>query len=395
MNKPSLEELKNVFDSKTYSRGFNYYKNGHVCLGVKKDDKLWGEVYGTGYAPYKVQVDFNDKISSRCNCPVGYMCKHGVALILKWINCKEDFLDIDLFKSNLKDKGKEELLDMILSVVVDDPFKITLFTSSKIKTEKVIDLDAIKKRVNHTNLDYYDYDPVYKVVSELEPVKNSAQNLKPEDAVYVYITLINKCLELYLEIQDAYALEDLIEECVEDCCNSLKLFSGDEPLYLKEIIDLVLLEDYGFEVANMLFAMATKNNIQIIVEELQAQIKQLEGAESPNHYKRGKLINIIYHLYHYLGLKEEALIVISKMELENKDDYLRLGKALISAKKYEEALMYIKEGVRLEDVDFRLDELFFNTLNQLTVDKWNDINLDLLETVAGRLLNTSNGLDKN
>lgn len=41
MNKPSLEELKNVFGSKTYSRGFNYYKNGHVCLGVKKDDKLW------------------------------------------------------------------------------------------------------------------------------------------------------------------------------------------------------------------------------------------------------------------------------------------------------------------------------------------------------------------
>ncbi|MBW4257488.1 hypothetical protein KTG15_07255 [Methanobacterium sp. YSL] len=69
MNKPSLEELKNVFGSKTYSRGFNYYKNGHVCLGVKKDDKLWGKVYGTGSAPYKVQVDVSDKIYSRCSCP--------------------------------------------------------------------------------------------------------------------------------------------------------------------------------------------------------------------------------------------------------------------------------------------------------------------------------------
>ena len=395
MNKPSLEELKNVFGSKTYIRGFNYYKNGHVCLGVIKDDRLWGKVYGTGSAPYKVQVDVSDKIYSRCSCPVGVMCKHGVALLLTWINCKEDFLDIDLFKSNLRDKRKDELLNMILSVVVDDPFKITLFTSSKIETEKVIDLDAIKKRINNTNLDYYDSNPVYKIVSELEPVKNLAQNLKPEDAVYVYIILINKCLELYLEIQDVYDLEDLIEECVEDCCNSLNLFGGEKPIYLKEIIDLVLLEDYGFDVENMLFAMAAKNNIQIIVEELQAEIKQLEGAESQNQYKRGKLINIIYHLYRYLGLKEEAVIAISRMELKNKDDYLRLGKALISAKRYEEASKYIKEGVMLEDVDFRLDELFFNTLNQLAVDKWNDINLDLLKTVAVRLLNTVNGLDKN
>lgn len=394
MNKPSLEELKNVFGSKTYSRGFNYYKNGHVCLGVKKDDKLWGKVYGTGSAPYKVQVDVSDKIYSRCSCPVGSMCKHGVALLLKWINCREDFLDIDLFKSNLRDKSKDELLDMILSVVVDDPFKITLFTSSKIKTEKVVDLDAIKKRVNYTNLDYYDHNPVYKIVNELEPVKNLAGNLKPEDAVYVYIILINKCLELYLEIQDAYDLEDLIEECVEDCCNSLNLFDGEKPIYLKEIIDLVLLEDYGFDVETILFAMATKNNIQIIVEELQAEIKQLEGAKSSNQYNRGKLINTIYHLYRYLGLNEEAVIAISRMELENKDDYLRLGKALVSAKRYEEAAKYIQEGVMLEDVDFRLDVLFFNTLNQLAVDKWNDMNLDLLKRVALRLLNTVNGSDK-
>lgn len=115
-----------------------------MCLGVIKDDRLWGKVYGTGSAPYKVQVDVSDKIYSRCSCPVGVMCKHGVALLLTWINCKEDFLDIDLFKSNLRDKRKDELLNMILSVVVDDPFKITLFTSSKIETEKVIDLDAIK-----------------------------------------------------------------------------------------------------------------------------------------------------------------------------------------------------------------------------------------------------------
>ena len=81
-------------DSATYSRALELYRNQRVLTlditPVKKDWLLEGQVQGTQRAPYYVEVDlkrsFNGQVvnwDSECTCPVGYQCKHALALMIK------------------------------------------------------------------------------------------------------------------------------------------------------------------------------------------------------------------------------------------------------------------------------------------------------------------------
>lgn len=91
MKDVSIHQIREAFGEVTYNRGWGYFENGHVDMVVKKGNKLIGTVFGMAPAPYEVRVEIADEIYSRCSCPVGAMCKHGVAVILQWINKKESF----------------------------------------------------------------------------------------------------------------------------------------------------------------------------------------------------------------------------------------------------------------------------------------------------------------
>jgi hypothetical protein len=64
-----------------------------------------------------------------------------------------------------------------------------------------------------------------------------------------------------------------------------------------------------------------------------------------------------------------------KAGLKNKDDYLRLARALMAEGKDKEAFEYVSEGVLLrEGRTHALDELYFNLLNRFLVEK-NEVNV--------------------
>lgn len=83
------KEVKDFFDSRTYARGCDYYKSGKVVsFTQKRDDYYCGRVQGARPAPYDVNlyvITTGREISgieSGCSCPIGYRCKHVVALLL-------------------------------------------------------------------------------------------------------------------------------------------------------------------------------------------------------------------------------------------------------------------------------------------------------------------------
>ena len=70
----------------TASRGRSYQISGHVSSVYQiSDDIICGSVEGTKEYDTVVSVSVSDSLSSRCTCPVGLDCKHGVALMLEYL----------------------------------------------------------------------------------------------------------------------------------------------------------------------------------------------------------------------------------------------------------------------------------------------------------------------
>ena len=75
----------------TYARGLAYAKQGAVLHATWDADgtQVTGRIAGTGPAPYEVTAAIKraasgalSEVSAECTCPVGWNCKHAVALLL-------------------------------------------------------------------------------------------------------------------------------------------------------------------------------------------------------------------------------------------------------------------------------------------------------------------------
>jgi superfamily II DNA or RNA helicase len=89
-----LASLVQQCDSATYARALELYRNQRVLnLSIEPLKDVWllmGDVQGSARHPYQVSIEvkrsFNGRVldwDSDCTCPVGYQCKHGIALMIK------------------------------------------------------------------------------------------------------------------------------------------------------------------------------------------------------------------------------------------------------------------------------------------------------------------------
>lgn len=89
-------DLSDWVGSKTLRRGETYQQQGRVeNLCCSQGHILLAWVVGTEYYATRVDLDTtkrkrSDRISSECSCPVGYACKHGVAVVLEFLKMIED-----------------------------------------------------------------------------------------------------------------------------------------------------------------------------------------------------------------------------------------------------------------------------------------------------------------
>ncbi|HAX91151.1 MAG TPA: hypothetical protein DCY07_02950, partial [Rhodospirillaceae bacterium] len=89
----SAQDIANLFDPRDRSRGHIYQTQGHVKDLQQSDQgkRLTALVQGTARTPYRVDIevikrrDGRINFQSYCTCPVGYMCKHGSAVLLEAI----------------------------------------------------------------------------------------------------------------------------------------------------------------------------------------------------------------------------------------------------------------------------------------------------------------------
>lgn len=79
-------DLLRAFDPMTITRGSHYAHEGRVHgVLLEEDDRglrISAEVVGAGRSPYRTRVWVGDgDLRSECSCPVGWNCKHGVAVL--------------------------------------------------------------------------------------------------------------------------------------------------------------------------------------------------------------------------------------------------------------------------------------------------------------------------
>jgi Uncharacterized conserved protein len=196
------EDVRSTFGDKTFSKGRDYFEREYVENGVKKGEELHGTVLGSAPDPYKVTVEIaQDEIYAECTCPVGRMCKHGVALLLQWINNKDSFTDVDNVLSSLQKKSKEELIKMMGSLVERDPILAAKLSFQVAVSGRKVNLDALSRRIDHVLRGFLDYYAVPEVVEELEEVKKIADNLAGEgyfeDAADAYLILIERGVDTF------------------------------------------------------------------------------------------------------------------------------------------------------------------------------------------------------
>jgi uncharacterized Zn finger protein len=387
-----VHQVQSAFGNVTFNRGMGYYENKYVLMRVKKGNKLIGTVIGAMPEPYRVWVEITDTINSRCSCPVGVMCKHGVALILEWINHKDSFLDADDLMVSLEAKDKNELLDIINLILEEDPFLASKLGFSKEIDEVKVNMESISTRIDYSMEGFIDYYAVSGVVHELEEVKKIADNQGKEgnlrDAIEIYLLIIEKGAKNYGNVDDSSGeLGDLVAECVEDASNSLiALDEEDKQALVHRIIRIVEKEDYGLETEQMLFAVATPHNMHIIEEELLRRVPEA-GVDNHSRYQRRKIIELVSSLYMNLNLPENSLKTVLKAGLENKDDYLRIASFLVGEGRSQEAFVYVTEGLQLkEERNYSLDKLYFDLMNRFSDEKWLQVNeRDALEVAVNLL----------
>lgn len=85
------DEIRNLSSQQTFSRGRRYQRQEKVLFVDMNDENqlLFGEVEGSYGNIYDQEISFpasrKPRIQGFCTCPVGYNCKHVIAVLLEWL----------------------------------------------------------------------------------------------------------------------------------------------------------------------------------------------------------------------------------------------------------------------------------------------------------------------
>ncbi|HMF31588.1 MAG TPA: SWIM zinc finger family protein [Candidatus Lokiarchaeia archaeon] len=79
--------IRAMADPQSYNRDRNYQLGGAVSHGVRTATGLKARVEGNYQPYYKVTITLTDSddLVGNCSCPVGFGCKHCVAVCLEWL----------------------------------------------------------------------------------------------------------------------------------------------------------------------------------------------------------------------------------------------------------------------------------------------------------------------
>ncbi|MBC2746075.1 MAG: hypothetical protein HF975_03550 [ANME-2 cluster archaeon] len=371
--------IKDSFSERTFYRGLDYYENGYVIGPVILDNTLYARVIGTMETPYEVKAFINNhKIDTKCTCPVGYKCKHAVALLLNWVHEPSSFIDSNKFITSLNSMSKHEIINIVKKIINHNPAIVCEYSINADERPQ-INIDAISNKIDWIVCEDLDYYHIWDAVRKLEEIQDIADGLMDKElyknAAEIYLELIKGCITAFDQGADdsGGSMGEFAIQCVSDFNQCMKQIN--DPAYkdmlLETILDIANNEDYGLDTWDMLFGIINKDNIshveEYLLEKLNAEKKY--ASESHYQYKKNNIIHVLMDLYAHIGMPQEKLR-LAQFELITRDDHIRLANVLIGEKRYEDAFDIIKKGMALSEGSFNdLQKLYFSIASILIDQK--------------------------
>jgi uncharacterized Zn finger protein len=371
------DDLVAMFGDRTYERGLDYYQSGNVSDPMVLDGVLYAEVWGSAEEPYETSVTIEDgDVFSDCTCPVGDMCKHGVAVLLTWMKDPSTFTDGDKALKSLEGRSKEELLELIKKLLSRHRGLIGEIGVPKADA-KSANVSALMKKIEHTVSSGCEYHDGYRLVRKLEAIADEAdalsENGRPEDAARIYLKLVESCLEVYEEY--CHESDDEFGSFVVGCSEAFAGIASDLDDEFKDgqidaVLALVWRDDWSIGLENMLSAIITSKNIESVRQRVVRDIK----ADRNGHLGRMQkdiVIDLLSNINKSYGKPGEKVRIAEECLVE-KDDYVRYARAVLDTGDLEGAFAIVLRGLAVKNdtsPSIRLNELYFELASRLVERK--------------------------
>jgi uncharacterized Zn finger protein len=127
----------------TEGEGWDCYCNGYIAHATVFQNKISGRVRNY-VEDFFVQITVDEhEITTMCTCDQRTgVCKHVVALLYSWVNDSEGFTNIAESLDSLRSMDKENLLERIGRILLNDPRNLA-FLKAESSPEEDFDLDGL------------------------------------------------------------------------------------------------------------------------------------------------------------------------------------------------------------------------------------------------------------
>jgi len=402
------DDLQAWAGSRVLSRGQSYQRARRVeDLAQTESGELVSWVQGE--KRYATQVDFKGgELISTCTCPYGSACKHAVAAVLEYLDCLKKNVEVPkiaeqdrllslvrkigdedewdeedkevyeeqssaddilpgkfpkspqgALKTFLKDQTKEQLISLLealagkYSVVRED--LQAEFDLAKGSVKKIV--NAVRKEIhelssepawrNHWNDEGY--------VPDYSRVKDRLESLLSNGHANDVITLGKELLEAGIrQVEMSHDHGEVgmqISSCMDAVFRALPRSSLPPVEQMLWMIDASLEDEYDLCYGAESFwkkkqkASDWSSVADILIERLNKLHPTGNEDSFSRNYRRDGLSNWIIRALETSGRNEEV-IPLCEQEAEKTKSYHRLVKALIKAKRFEEAEQWIHRGIK-------------------------------------------------
>ncbi|MBN1765729.1 MAG: SWIM zinc finger domain-containing protein [Sedimentisphaerales bacterium] len=398
----SWDDLREWAGSKIVSRGKSYQRQKLVSkLAVLDNGGLLAWVDGTYRYATQVTLDKDGLPESTCTCPYGCDCKHGVAVVLEYLeqikkNKKipkaakdderlmlfEDYgWDDNIYDNDddddyyieqsqitkklsaeiitfLKDKTKAQLTELILELAEKFPKIAQELTDRKqLASGEVKSLiNRLKKQIREISSEpgwqnYWEhegYTPDYAEIRiKLETLFKAGH---ADEVLTLGKDLIERGNRQIEESHDDGETAMETEECMPVIVKALEQSSMSKPDKLAWAVEVVLKDDYDVfnafdDYLGKRHAKADWNNL---ADKLLKKLNRMKSSDSQNdfhqNYARDRLTNWILYALEQAG-RDGEIIPLCEVEARKTGSYTRLVKYLIAEKRYGDAEHWIQEGI--------------------------------------------------
>jgi len=387
-------DLEEWAGGKIVSRGKNYQRRGRVRdLAVTEDDGLIAWVDGTERYATKVVIDDDGLPDSICTCPYGFDCKHGVAVVIEYLKRIEDNQHIpkasrgDARLKMLEDEDlDDEPIDEETAVCKDVHKEINQFLEGKTKTQLIELIQEIAQQHPEVAQELVDRRQLTSGQTKtlVARLRREIQEIGDEPGWQDYwrgggytpdYSGIRQKLETLLEAGHADEVLTLgrelvftgirqVEEshdegetgmevaaCMPVIVKALDQSSLDSADKLHWALDAELKDPYQVceAFAEYLHRKHPKSAWHTLADRLLLRLKEMKPSQSSDNfnrsYERDRLSDWAIQALDRAGRRNE-IIPLCEAEAKKTGSYGRLVNLLLSARRYEEAERWIREGTR-------------------------------------------------